>query len=311
MNHFNIIFAGTPEFAATVLQSLHSSQHTIQAVYTQPDRPAGRGRQLTASPVKVLAEHYQLPVHQPITLRDEKEQQILRDFNADVMVVVAYGLLLPKAVLTLPKLGCINIHASLLPRWRGAAPIQRAIQAGDARTGITLMQMDEGLDTGAMLYKVECPIEANDTSQILHDRLAVLGADALLKTLDKLPDLKPEIQNSDLATYAHKITKEEARINWNLSADELENQIRAFNPWPIAFFSLDENNIRVWQAKIIENSTKALPGTLIQVSQDGIDVAVGQGVLRLLMLQWPGGRPLSVNDILNSRPHTFKVGQKL
>lgn len=306
---FNIIFAGTPDFSTHALSALIASQHQICAVYTQPDRPAGRGRQLTASPVKALALQHQLPVFQPQTLRDPIEQQKLADLQADIMVVVAYGLLLPKAVLTAPRLGCLNIHASLLPRWRGAAPIQRAILAGDARTGITIMQMDEGLDTGAMLYKTDCAISASDTSETLHEKLAVMGADAILHVLNHLTELKPEIQDNAQANYAQKIKKEEAVLDWQQSAQELDQKIRAFNPWPVAFFA---NNIRVWQAKVLaDKKHDALPGTVLAVSSEGIDVATGQGVLRLMQLQFPGGRVLSAVDILNARKNDFAVGNRL
>lgn len=304
----NIIFAGTPEFSAHTLSALIASQHTICAVYTQPDRPAGRGRQLTASPVKTLALQHHLPVYQPSTLRDPMEQQKLADLKADVMVVVAYGLLLPKPVLIAPKWGCLNIHASLLPRWRGAAPIQRAVLAGDTKTGITIMQMDEGLDTGAMLYKIDCPITETDTSQSLHEKLAVMGSEAILHVLTHFTELNPETQNNTLATYAHKIKKEEAALDWQASAEELDRKIRAFNPWPVAFFA---NNIRVWQAKVLAGESRHKPGTILHAAVDGIDVATGRGVLRLLTLQFPGGRVLSVADILHARKNDFAVGKQL
>lgn len=304
-NSFKIIFAGTPPFAATILQALIQSQHSIQAVYTQPDRPAGRGRKLTASAVKETALAKELPLYQPLTLRAEEEQKKLAALNADIMIVVAYGLILPKSILSIPPLGCINIHASLLPNWRGAAPIQRAILAGDNKTGITVMQMDEGLDTGAMLYKVECPIAKTDTSQSLHDRLADLGAKAILYTLDHLSDLKSVPQNNSAATYAHKIKKEEALLDWNLSAEEIVRKVRAFNPWPVAFF----NNIRVWEAEVIEKDCGDFkPGTIVQSSSDGIDVATGNNFLRLLTIQLAGGKILPVKAILNAKPEQLKVG---
>lgn len=305
----NIIFAGTPEFSVYALQALLQSKHKVVAIYTQPDRPAGRGRKLTPSPVKAVALAHQIPVYQPLTLRDEAEQQKLKALNADLMVVVAYGLLLPKAVLEAPRLGCINIHASLLPRFRGAAPIQRAILANDEKTGITIMQMDVGLDTGPMLYKTECPILATDTSETLHDRLAVMGADALLATLNTLSDLIPDIQDGEFATYANKITKEEAHIDWRQPASEIALKIRAFNPWPVAFTG---QNVRIWEAVVVEkNVENQCPGTILQTSTDGIDVATGQFVLRLLKIQLPGGRVLPVRDILNSRQRDFSVGTLL
>ena len=230
----NIIFAGTPDFAAVALAALLESEHNVIAVYTQPDRPAGRGRKLKASPVKQLALEHNLPVLQPTSLKGAEEQQQLADFQPDLMVVAAYGLLLPKVVLETPRYGCLNIHASLLPRWRGAAPIQRAILAGDSESGVTIMQMDEGLDTGGMLYKLTTPIDDGDSAQQLHDRLAELGADALLQTLAKLPGgLEPEPQDEAQATYAKKLDKQEAAIDWTHSARQITRQINAFNPWPV------------------------------------------------------------------------------
>jgi methionyl-tRNA formyltransferase len=302
---YNIIFAGTPEFAAVSLQALISSQHTVKAVYTQPDRPAGRGRKLTQSPVKETALQHDLPVYQPLTLRDEKEQKKLMAFDADIMIVAAYGLILPKAVLSLFPLGCLNVHASLLPRWRGAAPIQRAILAGDSETGITIMQMDVGLDTGAMLYKKSCSITAKDTAAMLHDKLATIGAEALLHTLNHLTEIKGETQDESQVTYAHKIKKEEGLLDFSLTASELVLKIRAFNSWPVAFF----DDIRVWEAEVVErNVSHIAPGTILQASQQGIDVSTGNAVLRLLKLQLPGGRILPVSDIINSRKKDFAEG---
>jgi len=307
-----IVFAGTPTFAATALQAILSSHHQVIAVYTQPDRPAGRGRKLTASPVKELALHHSLPIHQPISLRDIEQLTILQELQADIMVVAAYGLILPPAILQAPRLGCINIHASLLPRWRGAAPIQRAILVSDKKTGITIMQMEKGLDTGAMLYKVECAIESTDTSEILHDRLAAMGSSAILTTLNQLPNLTPEIQNETLVTYAHKITKEEAELNWHSPAIELERKIRAFNPWPVAFFRDGEQVIRIWDATVIEQSLNHhAPGEILQANANGIDIATEKNVLRLLKIQLSGGRMLPVADILNARQNDFKVGKIL
>lgn len=307
-----IIFAGTPVFAAVALQALLESPHQVIAVYTQPDRPAGRGRKLTASPVKELALQHHLPIHQPASLRDSHEQAVLEQLQADIMVVAAYGLMLPPAVLQAPRLGCINIHASLLPRFRGAAPIQRAILENDKKTGVTIMQMEKGLDTGPMLYKVECPIHLTDTSEMLHDRLAALGANALLTALNQLPHLQPEIQNESLATYAHKITKEEAELDWHMAADDLARKVRAFNPWPVAFIRKGEHVIRVWEAVMISQETKQnKPGEILKANADGIDVATGKNILRLLKIQLPGGRMLPVADILNARHDDFKVGTLL
>lgn len=304
----NIIFAGTPEFAAVTLSALLQTPHKIKAVYTQPDRPAGRGRKLTPSAVKQLALQHDLPVYQPVTLRDEREQQFLASLEADLMIVVAYGLILPLPVLTAPRLGCFNVHASLLPHWRGAAPIQRSILAGDVKTGVTIMKMDEGLDTGAMLYRVETPIQTRETSQTLHDRLAKIGAEALLVVLERLlnKSVHPEEQNESHATYAHKISKEEAVIEWSSSAKEIDRKVRAFNPWPVAQTLMNGEILRVWQADIIQkDAAHHSPGKIVQISKDGIDVATGNGVLRLLKMQLPGGRVLSAIDMVNAKLFTM------
>jgi len=307
-----IIFAGTPVFAAVALQALLESSNQVIAIYTQPDRPAGRGQKLTASPVKELALRYHLPIHQPVSLRHAHEQEILLHMQPDVIIVAAYGLMLPPAILQIPRLGCVNIHASLLPRWRGAAPIQRAILAGDEKTGVTIMQMEEGLDTGPMLYKVECSIQLRDTSETIHNRLAGLGADAILATLNQLPYLKPEAQNAALATYASKITKEEARLDWHSSADELARKIRAFNPWPVACIQNGEQVIRLWEATVIEKDmSQYQPGEILQANANGIDIATKKNALRLLKIQLPGGRVLSVADILNARQSDFTAGKIL
>lgn len=308
-----IIFAGTPEFAATNLQALLNAGHDIIAVYTQPDRPAGRGRKLKPGPVKALALEHNIPVFQPLTLKDPAAQQELNALKADLMIVVAYGLLLPQVVLDMPRLGCINVHASLLPRWRGAAPIQRALLAGDKATGVTLMQMDAGLDTGAMLLKTHCPITSQDTSASLHDKLAEQGGDALLELLPTLlkSEVEAEAQNEASATYAAKLSKEEAQINWQLPAIELDRAIRGFNPWPVAWFKEGEEVIRVWQAEAIsvidtlaENSS-AKPGTLIEVLKDGLIVACGEGFLKITRLQLPSKPQMQVSDLLNGNPDRF------
>jgi len=297
-----IIFAGTPAFAASSLQTLLDSEHDVLAVYTQPDRPAGRGRKLTASPVKALAQEHDLPVLQPVSLRDEQVQQVLADWQADVLVVVAYGLILPGPVLAAPRLGCINVHASLLPRWRGAAPIQRAILAGDGQTGVTIMQMDAGLDTGDMLHKVVCPIENTDTAETLHDKLAALGATVLCDTLKLLADgaAVPEKQNDAEANYAEKLQKAEAEIDWTQSAQVLSRTVRAFNPWPVAFTCVDDKNLRIWFAEAVDMATDAAPGTVLAESREGIDVATGDGVLRIHRLQLPGGKVLDAGQFLNA-----------
>ncbi len=313
-DHLKIIFAGTPEFAVVALEALlETGKHEICAVYTQPDRPAGRGRRLQASPVKRAALEHGLPVIQPVSLKGAEQQQQLRALQADLMVVVAYGLLLPGAVLHAPRLGCINIHASLLPRWRGAAPIQRAILAGDRETGVSIMQMDEGLDTGPVLHQLSTPIYPDDTAGILHDRLATLGAQALLDVLGLIVDGSCSAlpQDEDKATYAAKLEKHEALLQWNAPAAELERRVRAFNPWPVARTSLRGENLRVWQAQTLPGSSGEAPGTILQASRDGIDVATGEGVLRLLRLQSAGGKPLDAGAFLNGHPELRRPGTVL
>ncbi len=308
-----IIFAGTPDFAAESLAAVLNTKHQVVAVYTQPDRPAGRGRKLRPSPVKALALEHDLPVYQPLSLKDAEQQQILAELNADLMIVVAYGLLLPQAVLDTPRLGCINVHASLLPRWRGAAPIHRALLAGDATTGITIMQMDAGLDTGNMLSKVECAIEASDTSGTLHDRLAVLGAELLVETLAPLAagTLTPESQNNNLATYAHKLEKQEGQIDWTLPAEEVVRRVRGFNPWPVCFTRLGDDNLRVWSAEMDSQPAAAEAGTIVTADAEGIRVACGQGCVRLTQLQLPGGKAQPVKTLLNAHKERFAPGVRL
>lgn len=307
-----VIFAGTPAFATSVLQALLNSPHQVIACYTQPDRPAGRGRKLTPSPVKELALQQDIPVYQPLNFKQADDVATLKALGADIMVVVAYGLILPQAVLDAPRLGCVNVHASILPRWRGAAPIQRAIAAGDAESGVTIMQMDKGLDTGDMLLKVFTPISLDDTGGSLHDRLAVMGAGALVEALDLLAagHAQPEQQDNDQATYAHKLTKEEARLDWQRPAIELHNLIRAFNPWPVCQTTLDGETIRVWKAERQTGNSQAEPGTLLDVSKDGITVATVDGLLRLTELQLPGGKCLPVSALLNSRADWLCAGKR-
>ena len=313
MNKLKLIFAGTPDFAARHLAALLSSDHEVVAVYTQPDKPAGRGQKLTASPVKDLALAHDLPVYQPASLRNEEAQAELAALGADLMVVVAYGLILPKAVLDTPRLGCLNVHGSLLPRWRGAAPIQRAIWAGDAETGVTIMQMDVGLDTGAMIRKVSCTIASDETSASLYDKLAELGPQALVDTLNAMAagDTAAEAQDDALANYAQKLSKEEARIDWSMEAVAIERCIRAFNPWPISWFEVADQTIKVWQAEVIDSDHGQSAGTLLKADKQGIDVATGKGVLRLLTLQPPGKKAMSVPDLLNSRRDWFEPGTQL
>lgn len=308
---YKIVFAGTPAFAVPSLQALIDSPHQVTAVYTQPDRPAGRGRKLTASPVKALAAAHDIPVYQPASLKKTAEQERLKGIGADLMVVAAYGLLLPPAVLAIPPLGCINVHASLLPRWRGAAPINHALLAGDEKTGITIMQMDAGLDTGDMLHHLECPIEADDTAQTLHDRLSRLGARALLETLAMMSEgrLSAVPQPEEGATYASKLDKRAARLDWTRPAPELERMVRAFDPWPVAYTELSGEPLRVWQARALDTVPAQPPGTLIGADAQGMDIACGEGVLRVTRIQRPGGRPMAVADYLHAR--TVEPGLRL
>ncbi|MDD2768677.1 MAG: methionyl-tRNA formyltransferase [Methylococcus sp.] len=306
----NIVFAGTPEFAVPALRALIASGHAPCAVYTQPDRPAGRGRKLTASPVKQLAAECGIPVWQPESLKGPEELERLRGLEPDLMVVVAYGLILPSPVLAVPLLGCINIHASLLPRWRGAAPIQRAVLAGDPETGVTLMRIERRLDAGPMLGKRGCPIEPNDTAATLHERLASLGAEMLIDMLPMLQggDLPGEVQDESLVTYAEKIEKAEARINWQHAALDIERRVRAFNPWPVAETLLDGSVLRIWSAQAVGDAANAPPGSVVGAARS-LDIACGQGILRIFELQPPGKRRMSAADFLNAHPLTgVKLG---
>ncbi len=303
-----IVFAGTPEFAAQHLQALLDAGRQIVAVYTQPDRPAGRGQKLAPSPVKQLALQHGISVYQPQTLRDPAAQTELAALTPDLMVVVAYGLILPQVVLDTPRLGCINSHASLLPRCRGAAPIQRAIEAGDASSGVTVMQMEAGLDTGPMLLKVTTTITAEDTGGSLHDRLATLGSQAVVEAVTKLAagELRGEVQDDSLATYAHKLNKDEARLDWSRPAVELERLVRAFNPWPICHSTLNGEALKVHAAQLGEG--QGAPGSVLAADRSGLTVACGEGALRLTRLQLPGGKPLSFADLYNSRREQFAPG---
>ncbi len=314
----NIIFAGTPDFAAQHLTALINSEHNVIAVYCPPDRPAGRGKKLTACATKVVAQQHDIPVLQPVNFKAVDDQQTLNNLNADVMVVVAYGLLLPQVILQAPKLGCINVHGSILPQWRGAAPIQRAVEAGDKETGVTIMQMDEGLDTGDMLMIETCEINNQDTSASIYQKLADIGPKAMLKTLHLMAndEHSPIRQDNDIATYAHKLTKDEAELNWEKPAIALQNKVCAYIPWPVSQFTFtDDKNtkhrIRIWQAEVIDCNELNVPGTIINADKDGIVVATGKQALRLEIIQLPGKKALPVKDILNGRADWFQPGQMI
>jgi len=298
-----LIFAGTPEFAAAALAALIEAGHDVALVLTQPDRPSGRGMRLTPSPVKQLALQHGLSVLQPVALKDVEVQAQLAAANADVMIVAAYGLLLPSAVLTIPRLGCLNVHASLLPRWRGAAPIQRAILAGDPETGITIMQMGRGLDTGGMLLRAALPIADHDTAQTLHDKLAILGASSIVSALRQLElgTLQVQPQDDSAATYAAKLSKAEGSIDWRKSATDLARAVRAYNPFPVAQARLQAETWRIWQAQAAQRS-EGVPGEILQANKGGILVGCGEGALLLKELQKAGGKRLSASSFLVGNP---------
>lgn len=309
-----LIFAGTPEFAARHLDALIKSHHQVIAVFTQPDRKAGRGRKLQASPVKQLALEHGIEVFQPASLKQAEDQEALLQLKADVMVVVAYGLILPVTVLEHPRLGCINVHASLLPRWRGAAPIQRSILAADAETGITFMQMDKGLDTGDMLSKLHCPITEQDTSASLHDQLAELGAQQISGLLDDLDAnrLTAEKQSEETVCYAEKLSKQEGLIDWQLPATQINQTIRAFNPWPVAHTHVKDEVVRIWQSQPCSYQSDLPPGSLVAIeNSEALIIATGSGCVALTKLQFPGGKPLRVDQILNAKRDKFVVGRLL
>lgn len=319
-----LVFAGTPEFAVPSLLNLIQAQHQIVAVYTQPDKPAGRGRHLTASPVKTCALAHGLEVRQPQNFRDPALVQELAAMHLDAMIVVAYGHILPQAILAVPRWGCLNVHASLLPRWRGAAPINHAILAGDAETGITLMQMATGLDTGPILKQAKTGILADDTSQTLHDRLATLGAELLISTLDDLraQRLTPSVQNDALATYAHKIQKQDAQIDWQQSAKQIARMIRGYNPSPVCFSHIEGVTLRIWQATEITEiteisgitettmATKGAPGTIIQADKKGIVVVTGDGYLQITQVQLPSKPVVRCSDLIHAYTQYFSVGKQ-
>lgn len=308
-----IIFAGTPDFAARHLDALLNSEHDIVAVYTQPDRPAGRGKKLQASAVKTLAMVHDIAVEQPQNFKQAETVATLAAYDADIMIVVAYGLLLPQTVLDTPRLGCINVHGSLLPRWRGAAPIQRAIWAGDAMTGITIMQMDAGLDTGPMLLKHSVAIDPHDTSASLYEKLAEFGPQALLTALAQLSDgtLKGEIQGNGQATYAKKLSKDEAIIDWQTSAAFIERCVRAFTPWPGTEFYIQGQRFKLIEAAVTSQVSDATPGTIIQADKQAIVIATAEGCLAMRCVQPIGKKPMAVADLLNARADLFQIGAQL
>lgn len=309
-----VVFAGTPSFAAGHLTELLASRHEIVAVYTQPDRPAGRGKQLTASPVKAVAQQHAIPIFQPASLRSPEQVAALQALKPDVMVVVAYGLLLPKTILDVPTFGCINVHASLLPRWRGAAPIHRAIEAGDPETGVTIMRMDEGLDTGAMLKIATTAITNSHTTGTLAKELETLGAKTLISTLDSLPQYleKAVDQPDDGVTYAHKISKADAIIDWSQSSASIAQKIRALNPAPGCFTLLGDQRIKVWEARATsgDNAAASAPGTIISVNKEGLNVAAGDGFVSITRLQLPNKKPLPIADIINGNPEQLSPGKQ-
>jgi methionyl-tRNA formyltransferase len=310
-----IVFAGTPEFAAGHLAALLAAdEHQVVAVYTQPDRPAGRGKKLQASAVKQLALAHDLPVEQPASLKDADAQAQLASYHADVMVVVAYGLILPEAVLRIPAYGCVNVHGSLLPRWRGAAPIQRAIWAGDTHAGVAIMQMEAGLDTGPVLLEKALPIANDETSASLYSKLAELGPAALLECLHDLPSklASAQVQDEHLVTYAHKLSKEEAELNWQQPAVVLERWIRAFNPWPVAWLhSATGETLKVWRAEVHPGNAESAPGTILQADKNGIVIQTQEQALAILELQPAGKKPMTAAAFLNGRAEQFPVGQRL
>jgi methionyl-tRNA formyltransferase len=311
-NALKIIFAGTPDFAAKHLAALIQSEHQVVAVYCPPDKRAGRGKKLTACATKELALAHDIIVEQPTHFKEASDQEKLASYNADIMVVVAYGLLLPTVILATPRLGCINVHGSILPKWRGAAPIQRSLEAGDKETGVTIMQMDKGLDTGDMIATARCAITQQDSSATLYDKLAELGPSSLLETLGLMAEGKHNAvpQDNSLSTYAAKLDKNEAELNWQLPAEELHRKIRAYIPWPVTQFTFTDekhtaHRIRVWQASFSNSSHNQAVGSIISANKDGISIATASGILCLETLQLPGKKALAVRDILNGKAHWF------
>ena len=309
-----VIFAGTPDFAATHLQAiLDDDRYQLVAIYTQPDRPAGRGKKITQSPVKKLALANDIHLEQPASLTDIKTQETIARLEADVLIVVAYGLILPRAVLDIPRLGCINVHGSILPKWRGAAPIQRAIEAGDRETGVTVMQMDVGLDTGPMLTTSQCTIDDKETSASLYSKLAVLGAQALINTLEKMRSGTAVgiAQDSTQSSYADKIAKQESLIDWSASVTEIERRVRAFNPFPAAYSLVNGQRIKIWLASADSRDYHGVPGEILSADNDGLLVKCGNGALLISTIQLAGKSKMCVSEALKSRASIFSPGNRL
>ncbi|VFP80113.1 methionyl-tRNA formyltransferase [Candidatus Erwinia haradaeae] len=314
MSHsLKIIFAGTAEFAKYHLHTLLLSHYNVVSVITRPDRPSGRGQKNSVSPVKQLAKESRIPILQPDSLDSQADQDIISAFNADIIVVVAYGLIFPQAILEIPRLGCINIHASLLPRWRGAAPIQRALCAGDSETGVSIIKMDSRLDTGDILHRASCPIHFSDTTATLYDRLANLGSLSLLTTLTELENNTYNLRTQDekQASYAYKLSKAEARLNWSLSAVQLERRIRAFNPWPVSYFMIGDQCIKVWKASVIPSVSNRRPGEIIKAEKEGIQVLTADGILNIQELQLAGKNKMTVQAFLNSYHPWCTIGKMI
>ena len=311
MKSLKIAFAGTPEFGLPCLKDIHQSQHELVAVYTQPDRPAGRGQKLKASPIKEWALEHDIPVYQPVNFKQAEAIETLRSLELDVMVVIAYGLILPESVLNIPRFGCINGHASILPRWRGASPIQRAIQHRDQRSGVTIMQMDKGMDTGDMLAIASCDIETNDTGGSLHDKLSLMASTPMLQTLEQmcLGQLNPTPQTNDDATYAPKISKQEARIDWHQPSIAIDALIRAFNPWPIAHTTLDDQFVKIYQSELTSLASQQKPGTMTAFNREGLYVATGDNDLKITKLQLPGKKPVSSIELFNGHSSNWQAGK--
>ncbi|API86786.1 methionyl-tRNA formyltransferase [Francisella uliginis] len=311
MRKLNIVFAGTPDISAQVLKDLYETEHNIQAVLTQPDRAKGRGKKVQFSPVKEVALENNTPVFQPLSFKKNPEVlEQIKELKPDVIVVIAYGIIVPKAFLDIPKYGCLNIHVSLLPKWRGAAPIQRAIQSGDSKTGICIMQMDEGLDTGDILNILEVDIKDTDTSETLHDKFASLSIQPLIETLDNIETIEHKPQEGQ-PTYAHKITKQEGLIDFAKTSWQISCHIRAFTPWPSAFFILDNQTVKVGQFEILEQSCDKASGTILDISKLGFDVCTNDKIIRFKQLQFPNKKMLQIADILNGKDLNKYIGYKI